>query len=657
MDAGEVMPPEDTLFKPIAADGAAPEDKASFLRNTLPFNSLEDTEREEISKGMDWKRFSPGDVIIKQGLQGNAFYVIKSGLVKVYLLDEEKKETVLGFLGEGDCFGEVSLLTQGPTTSHVQTLEDTTCLIQSKGKFIEMTQKHPIFLRFFNQLLTQRMRTVYKELLSENPGISQVEPFLYRKQVKEMMSPSEACVEPRLTIQDASRKMVEQELDLLVVIDDQRNPRGVLKLSDVLRSVLVEGVSPGETVEKVMDRRFHSTDLRSYFFDALHEMIKHKTSELIVLDGEKYQGVLTGFDLLRFRGREVLSLTKNIENASDISQLNSMRGEVQKVLKALMADGALASHACKIVSEFNDRIVRRVIGLIEEDLGPPPSSYTWLGLGSEGRKEQTLLTDQDNGILFSGASSNKVQDYFRIFSAKVVQGLNDCGFPLCKGGVMATSAKWFGDPDHWKARISDWIASIDHHQENLSDLYTFLDFRSVAGDQGLERELRSHVLGLIGDHPSFLMSLAQNIVSIPIPLGFFKNFIVEKSGKHKDTLNLKTHGLVPLITCVKLLALKQTIVQTNTLERLKALTQEKVISSDQEEILVQAFETFLTLKIRNNLNEIELNKELGNHVNPGELSTRQKQLLKESFGTVSQLQKITRSILKVEESDLGGIRT
>jgi CBS domain-containing protein len=150
--------------------------------------------------------------------------------------------------------------------------------------------------------------------------------------------------------------------------------------------------------------------------------------------------------------------------------------------------------------------------------------------------------------------------------------------------------------------------------------------------------------------------LAEHVVDLPIPLGFFKHFIVEKSGKYKNRINLKMSGLVPLTTCIKLLAFHQGITATNTLERLEALVEEKVISSDQGEFLVQAFETFLTLKIRNNLNDIEQGREFGNHIDPAELSTRQKQVLKEAFLAISQLQKTTRQVLKVEGQDLGSVR-
>lgn len=161
------------------------------------------------------------------------------------------------------------------------------------------------------------------------------------------------------------------------------------------------------------------------------------------------------------------------------------------------------------------------------------------------------------------------------------------------------------------------------------------------------------MIQLTREHPFFLKSLAQTIVSIPIPIGFFKNFIVEKSGKYKNRLNIKLYGLVPLITCIKILALHQGILETNTLERIKALNQGKTISADQAETLEQAFETFLTLKIKNNLNDLDQGRELSNHIDPADLSTRQKQLLKEAFWAVSQLQKTTRNLLKVKGEDEG----
>ena len=627
--------------------------KQTFLRNMFPFSTLGPADLAEVGSTMEWKEFSPRESVIKQGLPGEKFHVIKSGLVKVYLVDEERRETVLGFLGEGDCFGEIALLTGGPTTANIQAVEQTIGLVQNKEAFLRMTQKHPVFHPFFNQLLTQRMRSVYRELLSENPGVAQVEPFLYRKQVGEICSPSQSFCHSQDTLREVTEKMIAKGLSSMVIVDDQNKPAGIVLLSGIARSVLLEGRSPGDSVEAVMEDRFHSIDFKNYFFEALYLMIKHKTNELVVLDEGQVEGILTGFDLLRFRGRETLSLLRNIEEAPTITQLNSIRGEVEKVLRALLTDGALASHTCKIVSEFNDKVVRRVIRLAEDELGSPPSPYAWLGLGSEGRREQTLFTDQDNAILFSSSSSENTLDYFKQFSAKVVEGLNQCGIPLCKGGIMASNPKYFGDIGQWRKKTEEWIQAPALEGKDLIDTYVFLDFRSVSGDAALENELRSHILQQIHENSSFLQSLAQPIVSVHIPIGFFKNFIVEKSGKYRNRLNIKLYGLLPLITCIKILALQQGIWETNTLERIRALSQDKTISADQAEAFEQALETFLTLKIRNNLYDIDQGRDLSNHIDPSDLSTRQKQLLKEAFWAVSQLQKITRGLLKVEDKELG----
>jgi CBS domain-containing protein len=218
---------------------------------------------------------------------------------------------------------------------------------------------------------------------------------------------------------------------------------------------------------------------------------------------------------------------------------------------------------------------------------------------------------------------------------------------------MATNPKFSGSLAKWKTRTAAWITSLDSGGEEILDTCVFLDFRSLHGDAALEGELKRHVLLLSQENPPFLQGLARSIVSIPMPIGFFKNFIVEKNGEHKNRLNLKLHGLVPLVTCVKILALHYGSTENNTLERIKTLARLKAISVDQKETLEQAFETFLTLKIRNNLAEIDQGQAVGNYINPAELSTKQKQLLREAFWAVSELQKATENILKVSRSGFG----
>jgi CBS domain-containing protein len=630
------------------------EDTVVFLKNIAPFDTLDETDLNKIAKNMTEEIFLPKDFIIKQGTHGLNFYIIKSGLVRVYIQDSSVNENLLAFLGEGDCFGEISLLRNKPTNANVQTMEKTVCLIYAKEYFLDMVESYPMFMDFFDQLLMRRTKSTYQEFLSKEPNVSQVEPYLYSKQVKDMMSQKRGFIDEKSAIRDAAKEILQNRTGPRITMDDQGNSKGLVGIYTITNALLFEDVDPGDPIGSIAEKEFYSIDCDSYFFDALHCMIKNNTNTLVITEEGKSKGILTGFDLLRFRGRETLSLLRNIEDAPDLAQLNIMRGEVEKVLRELMADGALASHACKIVSEFNDKVVKRIISFAVDVCGPPPCAYSWLGLGSEGREEQTLFTDQDNAIIFdNNHQQNGAQEYFKKFSNTVVNGLNQCGIPLCKGNIMATNPKFFGNMEEWKAKTSKWIKSLDLSEDELMDTYVFLDFRSLHGEKALEKELKAHIIKLIKENPAFLKSLAQTIVSIPMPIGFFKNFIVEKSGEHKDGLNIKLYGLVPLITCLKIMALQYGITETNTLERIKELGRMQAITNDQQEVLIQAFETFLTLKIRNNLADIDQGRSFDNFVKPTELSTRQKQILKEAFWAVSELQKTTQNTLKVAPQGLG----
>jgi CBS domain-containing protein len=444
---------------------------------------------------------------------------------------------------------------------------------------------------------------------------------------------------------------VQENLEALVILNGQKKIAGVLDRKDMIQALLDRDRSDA-SLEPLARRDFQTIDRESYFFEALHEMVKHKTSFLVVLKGEEPEGLLTSLDLLRFRGREALSLIRNIENATGLDQLYHWRLEAEKVIRALMADGALASQVCRIVSELNDKIVRKIIQFVEERCGPEPCAYAWLGLGSEGRKEQSLFTDQDNALIIADPATDRDLAYFQDFARKVVEGLSHCGIPLCKGEVMATNPKFFGPLADWKARAAHWIRSPILNEKDLMDTYSFLDFRYVYGQSHLEQELRNHLNRLIQENPQFLTQIAEGVLEMGIPLGFFKNFIVEKNGAHKDKLNIKLSGLVPLISGIKILACKNGLAETNTLERIERLGQENILTSDQVEILTQAFETLLTLRIRNDLLGMEKRQDFENYLNPAHLSTRYKQLLKEAFWAVSEVQKIVRTRLKVRDEGI-----
>jgi CBS domain-containing protein len=622
------------------------ENKAIFLETIPPFNGLPRAEIEMIAETMAWATFLPKSPIVSPSDDVGSFYVIRNGLVKSYL-EKDGKEVVIGFLGECEYFGEISILSQSPGHTKYETLEHTFCLIQNKADFLSMVHRHPAFSDYFHQIISQKVNKIYKEMISCNTPLTPIQSSLYRRQVKDMVSSFPVFCNPKSTARDAAKQLLEKNLDALIVADDTESIKGILAHKDIVKAILLEGQDSSQPVEKMMEKKFNTVEAESFIFDALHHMIKHKTNRLIVTHKGKPVGLLTTLDILKSKGIEVLSLIKNIEAAPSIAALNEARSDVDKVLMTLMNEGALASHVCKILSEFNDKMVKKVLQLAEKELGRPPVRYAWLALGSEGRKEQTLLTDQDNAIIYTGARDQEAEAYFRHFSEKVVNGLNDIGFPLCKGNIMATNQTYFGCLDEWKERTAEWVMNSPVPEKDIMDIYVFLDFRAVSGDRCLETKLKSHIIELIKQKRAFTRSLSDAITSQPMPLGFFKNFIVKKDGKYKNTLDIKLFGLLPLTTCIKILAYHSGIFETNTLERIGLLKKNKTIDRDLAEFLEQSFETFLTLKIRNDINDKDRGRDFSNRIDPATLTTRQKHLLKEAFLAVSRLQQTTQNVMNL----------
>jgi CBS domain-containing protein len=645
-DLGEALSLQSDLINDRSSD------KAAFLGQVEPFSGLDPGELAHMAGPMEWILYSPGEAISKEGEETTTFSIVKSGLAKISV-EKDGNETVIGFLGEGEFCGATALLSNGISPSSVVAIEPTLCLSQPKESFVDVIARQPGFAAFFSGLIVNQSRKILAKALSAGCGaMSQTEPFLYGRQVKDLLSPIQVFCDSDTTLREAARRLVEQNGQAAVVLNDKGGLAGTVGLKRLVEASLLDGMDPHGSVGAIVEADCRIVGSDRYFFDALHEMMKHGTDRLIVVTGEKVEGVLTSLDLLRFRGREALSLVRNVDDARDFAELDAVRRDVEQVLRSLVSDGALASHACKIVSELYDRITGRVIELVEEGLGAPPCPYAWLGLGSEGRKEQTLLTDQDNALLFDefnyGKTVDGAEDYFRTLADRVVHGLDACGFPLCKGNIMAVNDRYFGNLTSWKSRAKEWIGRDAEAGRNLLDIYTFLDFRVVYGSRPLEQSLRAAVEDAIRLSPVSLRALADPVVNVPVPLGFFKDFAVEKNGKYKNTVNIKTNGLLPLTTCAKLLALHSGITaETNTLERLKLLTDRGVLNAEEAESMGQAFETFLTLKLHGNLSNRDEGRDFSNNVNPATLTAKQKQLLKGAFLAVSRIQKVTKDLLKV----------
>jgi CBS domain-containing protein len=317
--------------------------------------------------------------------------------------------------------------------------------------------------------------------------------------------------------------------------------------------------------------------------------------------------------------------------------MDSMAGD-------LLHAGVPTQDITSFISECNDRLTRRIIvltedALREEGLGSPPVPYCWLALGSEGRKEQTLRTDQDNAIVYTdpeAESDQEVRNYFHNLAQRVVSGLEICGFPLCKGNIMASNPDWCQPQTVWRRYFAEWITEAS--PEDLRNCSIFFDFRPLGGASSLAQKLRIFLNDYVQRNRAFLRHLTTNALFNGPPLGFLRTLVVEKTGIHKNELNLKMSGLVPVVDALRVLGLSEQITATNTLRRLELVRENHVLSQNVASDIKEAFSFIMLLRINHHLGQKEQNEEPSDYIDPKSLSKIQRRSLIEAFNVIRDLQ-------------------
>ncbi|MCW5201168.1 histidine kinase, partial [Desulfobulbus sp. F4] len=261
------------------------------------------------------------------------------------------------------------------------------------------------------------------------------------------------------------------------------------------------------------------------------------------------------------------------------------------------------------------------------------------------RREQTFRTDQDNAIIYEdpadAAQAKDCEAYFSRFSRKAIDHLVQCGYPLCPGGIMAVTPKWCQPLSVWKEYFSRWTATPE--PEEVLNATIFFDFRAGFGKAALADDLRQHLHLLTKKSELYLFHLARQCLSTKAPLSFFKNFIVEKDGEHKNKLDIKVQGITPFVNFARILALKNSIRETNTLARLHVLAQEKIISGELWNETVDAYEMQMQMRLVHQLNQIEAGAEPDNHIAPADLTDLDRRLLRDAFELIDRLHGVLKN--------------
>jgi CBS domain-containing protein len=442
------------------------------------------------------------------------------------------------------------------------------------------------------------------------------------------------------SIREAAQLMSEKRVSSAVIIDSRHLPVGIVTDRDLRDKVVAKGRDINETVKDIMSSTLIRVDARDYCFEAVLKMIKYNIHHVLVIKDGRLTGVVTNHDLMILQGTSPLSLTKDIESQQTVDGLVPVSKKINSIVGLLLKEGARASNITKIITELNDRLVRKVLEITERKFGKPPVPYCWIGFGSEGRKEQTFKTDQDNAIIYADTETEgeaeSARKYFSAFAEHARDGLLRCGFPNCPANYMASNPLWCQPFRTWKKYFTTWVSTPT--PEAVLNSVAFFDFRPMYGDPSLAEALRNHLNGLLKDQKVFLGYLANMAIKNTPPVGFFKSFVVEKSGEHKDKLNLKVKGLAPLVDIMRLFALEKGIRETSTIERINVLKERHTIVKQYADELLHAFEFIMLLRIQHQFDQMKEGKDIDNFINPNKLSNLEKKIAKETFQLISKIQ-------------------
>jgi CBS domain-containing protein len=359
---------------------------------------------------------------------------------------------------------------------------------------------------------------------------------------------------------------------------------------------------------------------------------------LMIVDAEaRVTGVVSERDLFALQRVGLRNIRRVIESAADIDTLSQAAGDVRRLCLNMLGQGVSAEKLTQFISGLNDRLTRRVIEISLQQHDLFGLDWAWLAFGSEGRDEQTFSTDQDNGIIFvcpDFADRDALQLRFLDFAREVNEGLARCGFPLCKGNIMASNPLWCLTQDEWRERFTQWIRLPE--PEALLNATIFFDFRSLYGNDALSKALHKWLLGLTGNSRLFLRFMAENALRATPPLGMIRDFVFDNNPDFPHTLDLKAFGARLFVDAARIIALAHGIPHSSTTARLRAAAEQMKMGGEDVNAMIEGFFFIQKLRLRNQRADTRPGAE--NRIDPDKINELDRQVLKEAFKQAKRLQ-------------------
>ncbi|HAH37607.1 MAG TPA: histidine kinase [Algoriphagus sp.] len=621
-----------------------------FLKKHPPFSFLNQDDLASVASQIEIQYHEKGEILFEKGDAPEAyFFILKEGQIELKDGEETKD-----FCDEGDVFGVLALLGKRPYILTAAVLENSLVYCIPVNAFEEILQRNSKVALFFaagfasgqvviRQDLSagQKARGIFKKDNNDHSLL------IFSDQSEIRFSENVVCIAPESSIQQAAEKMAEKEVSSVVIINSDKYPVGIITDKDLRTKVVAKAISLDLPVKQIMSSPVITKKRDSSFSDLYLSMIKNRLHHLILTEDGSAEspvcGILSDHDVLLSMGNSPAVLINALLNTTDLTEMRAIRDRAETMLRYYLENEVSMDFVASVMTEINDVIIQQATKIARSKLAPEfPEmqgiKFAFISLGSEGREEQLLRTDQDNALIYEDLPASvqvKAANYFHLMGSEIVEVLLACGFASCPGEIMASNPKWVQPLSKWKEYFSEWILSPT--QESLMQASIFFDFRKITGSSSLTDELSAHIYEEIQSKKAFLSFMAQNALKNPPPLGFFKDFMVEKSGEHRDQFDIKARAMMPLADLARLLVLSHGITGiNNTFKRFEKLGQ---LEPNYESLFNQAGKAYEILMRMRALEGLQ-NDNSGRFISPEHMGKLQRQLLKNTFSPLAELQDI-----------------
>jgi CBS domain-containing protein len=622
---------------------------ADFLNAFPPFSLLEKSQLELIANHVKVMYFEQGKTIFSKGEKGHHyFYIVQKGAVDLQKINNDEEPETIDKCDEGDVFGLRPLFARENYQINAVTDEESVIYAIPLEVFKPYAISNPQVGNFLMQSFASNTRNPYSDehrgkLFSDDEVIEFKKEALFELQpipiVKKMVT-----VSPETSIQKAAILMNHRKVGSVVVVEDDK-PVGIVTDVD-FRELIATGKIPIENkISDLMKSPVICYSKGLTISQAQLTMMKHNINHIcITKDGTPntaVKGIVSEHDIIVSQGNNPAVLMKAIKRAGSTKKLKKIRNKIMLLLSGYMKSNIPLTHISNIIFELNDatikRTIQRCIGKMES---PPPVKFAWMALGSQGRKEQLLHTDQDNALVFEDVPADKLEEtraYYLKLATKVTKRLNIIGYEFCPAEMMARNPKYCLSLTEWKEQFSQWVTTSGNDEILLCQI--FFDFDISYGDVKLTNSISDHIFDILKGNRIFLNRLAAQALRNPSPLGFFRQFLVEQDGEKKDLFDIKKRGIMPLTDAARLLILEHRVKNiSNTSERFQKLAQ--LEPNNKEMYLACAYSSRALIKFRTR--QGLKHKDNGRFINLEDLGKEDKIKLKRSFKTIKEIQELIK---------------